>query len=130
MEAVVALVLVATLGMTVFSWLNNNLNAMSRIRDANEKSEATINVIEFLRTVNPMLRPTGESSFGTYVVTWESVPITPQRDGIGYPAGQSLWAIAIFDTHARISHTDKKPWFDFTIKQVGYQKVRSLMVDG
>ena len=72
LEAIVALVLIGSAGMALFSWINGNYISLSRIRDVNARSEATVNVLEYMDRVNPMLTPDGVAPLGAYSIRWRS----------------------------------------------------------
>ncbi len=125
-EAIVAMVLIATTGMALFAWVNSNIITLSRVQEANAVGAATANVLDYMDTVNPMVTPSGEAVLGDYKLTWQSTAITEPRDGAGYPFGVSNFQLALFDTRVAVQRLDRQPWFDFTLAQVGYQKIRTL----
>lgn len=125
-EAIVAMVLIATTGMALFSWINSNLITLNRVQEANAESAATSNVVDYMNTVNPMLTPQGEAGLGAYRMSWKANTSTDPRDGAGYPYGISQYQLALYDTQIRVQKADGQPWFDFTLQQVGYKQVRGL----
>ena len=127
-EAIVAMVLIATTGMALFSWINSNLITLNRVQEANAESAATTNVVDYLNTVNPMLTPEGEAQLGDYQMRWKANASTDPRDGAGYPYGTSLYQLALYQTQVQVQKADGQPWFDFTLQQVGYKQVRILAV--
>ena len=126
LEAIVALALIGGVGMALFSWINSNIMALGRVQDANGRAAATVNVLEFMSTVNPMLTPEGKATLGSYRVSWKAVPVTAAQDGANYPSGISLYQFALFDNLVALETLDGTPWFSFTLRQVGYRKVRDL----
>lgn len=124
LEAVVAMVLISGAGAALFSWINTELGSVSRLQQANARAEALANVLELMRTVNPMLTPEGATSYAAYGLTWKSKAVTDVQDGVSYPVGISLYQLALYDTIVRVTNPDGTLWFDFTLRQVGYKKVR------
>ena len=124
-EAIVALVLVASTGMALFGWINTNIITLSRVQEANAQSAATASVLEYMSAVNPMLKPEGETEFGAYRLQWKASPSTEPRDGAGYPYGLSQFQLALYETRVQIYRENGQPWFDFTLQQVGYKRVRN-----
>ena len=124
LEAVVAMVLISGAGAALFSWINTELGSVSRLHQSNAKAEALVNVLELMHTVNPMLTPEGALSFAAYRLTWKAQEVTPVQDGLSYPRGISLYQLALYDTLVRVVNPDGTPWFDFTLRQVGYKRVR------
>ena len=123
LEAIVALVLVGSAGMALFSWINTNIAALVRVQDANARSEATLNIIEYMDKVNPMLTPEGKAALGAYAFTWRATPSSDAVDGANYPRGPSLYQLRRFNTAVSVE-TAGKPWFQIELRQVGFKKVR------
>lgn len=125
-EAIVAMVLLATLGGALFIWINTNLQSVTRIRDANQQQEIQANVLAYLNTVNPMETPEGNFENEDYILAWNSTPITPKQAGISYMYGQSLFDLMLYEISVQILRKNHDPWFDFKVKQVGYKQTRAL----
>ena len=124
LEAVVAMVLISGAGAALFSWINSELASVSRLQSSNARAEAMVNVMELMHTVNPMLTPEGTVSFAAYRLTWNATAATSVQDGLSYPRGISLYQLALYDTLVRVDNPDGTIWFDFTLRQVGYKRVR------
>jgi general secretion pathway protein I len=124
-EAIVALVLIATTGMALFSWINTNIITLNRVQLANAQSSATANVLDYMAGINPMATPQGSATLGDYRITWDATVEEAPRDGAGYPYGVSLYQIALYQTKVTVLQAGDKPWFDFTLTQTGYKRVRS-----
>ena len=129
LESIVALVLLASVGMALFSWINTSVMSLQRVRDANLESEATLNVIEYMQTINPILKPDGKADLGGYSLAWHATQLGPLRDGAGYPAGIGLWQLGLYETDVKITRENQVPWFSLKLKQVGYQRIRSISLD-
>lgn len=118
------MVLISGAGAALFSWINTELGSVSRLQESNLRAEAMANVLELMHTVNPMLTPEGALSFAAYRLTWTAKEVTPVQDGLSYPQGIGLFQLALYDTLVRVANPDGTPWFDFTLRQVGYKRVR------
>ncbi len=125
-EAIVALVLMATTGMALFSWVNSNIITLNRVQASNAQDAATSNALEYLSSVNPMDRPEGSAVLGSYKLLWKAKPIADPRDGASYPVGISLYQVALYQTEVAIERLDGQSWFAFSLQQVGYKKVRDI----
>jgi len=123
-ETIVALVLISTTGMALFSWINSNIITLNRVQEINAENAATLNALEYLRIINPMKTPQGQTQLGTYSLTWQSAPITDLRDGVGYPTGNSLYQMALYQTKVDVKKSDGQRWFSFDVQQVGYKQIR------
>lgn len=120
LEAIVAMVLLSGAGLAVFGWINANLSSLSRVHEANRRSNATVNALEFMRTVNPMLDPNGQTKLAEYEIRWESRPLTDTVDRLA-----SNYQFALFRTRIAVSRPDEPQWFELELRQVGHKKVRS-----
>lgn len=127
LEAMVALVILSSSGMALFSWVNASISSLRRVEDANARTAATLNAMEFMQSVNPMLRPEGRMELGDYRIAWQSQAATTVLDGSAYPRGQSLYQLALYDTVVKAYRGRDEYWFEFHMKQVGFKKVRALV---
>lgn len=118
------MVLIASAGMALFAWINGNIASLTALNDANRRSDATVNVVEFMERVNPMLSPEGEATLGDYSIRWHSQPLSAAVDGVGYPRGQSLYRFSLYRVDVAVLDGDGKPWFDLQLTRTGYQRVR------
>jgi len=126
-EAIVSLVLMATTGMALFSWINTNLITLSRVQAINAQDSATSNALEFITKINPMDSPSGQTQLGAYRLSWQAQATTEARDGASYPMGIGLYQFVMYQTTVSVDQTDGQPWFSFNLQQVGYKKVRSIL---
>lgn len=129
LEAIVALVLISSAGLALFSWINGNIMALTRIHEVNARSEATANILEYMDRVNPMLTPEGEAPLGAYAIKWRSQATSNITEGVGYPRDQSLYQMALYSTVISVRQVGDQAWFELKLQQVGYKRVRSNAVD-
>ena len=127
MEAIVALVLMATTGMALFSWINSSIITLNRVQQSNAENAATVNALEYMHSINPMTLPEGQANLGAYRLAWKSEALTEPRDGASYPVGVSLYQLGMYQTKITVQKSDGQFWFDFDLQQVGYKKVRAIM---
>lgn len=125
-EAIVALVLIGTTGMALFSWINTNITTLNRVQEINAENAATINAVEYMNSINPMTSPEGQANLGPYRLSWEAESDSGPRDGANYPYGLGLYQLGMYQTKITVQKPDGQFWFAFTLQQVGYKKVREL----
>lgn len=128
LEAVVALVILASSGWALFNWVNASIVSLRRVEDANARSAATVNALEYMQAVNPMLRPEGRMELGGYRIAWAATAVTQPMDGSDYPRGKSAFQVALYDTVVHVYREEGgQQWFELTLRQVGYKKVRDVV---
>lgn len=123
LEAIVAMVLISGAGMALFAWINGSIASLTSLQDANRRSDATANILEYMDRVNPMQSPQGEASLGPYSIRWRAHPASDVVNGVNYPRGRSLYQIAIYNVKVSVFHEDRNPWFTVQLRQVGYNRV-------
>jgi len=116
-EVVVAMVLIASVGMGLYAWINTNLISLNRVQAHNERREAVLNALAFMEQINPMETPSGEATLGAYNIHWEAQLVEPAQDGVG-ASGHRL---GLYNTRVRLAKEGAEETM-FRLRQVGYQK--------
>jgi len=124
LEAIVALVLISTTGMALYSWLNSSLISLQRVESAELRAWAVSNTLQRMRLVNPAEKPEGVARVGSDLqVSWQSTPRQPLQDGVSFPDGIGLYQVGLYDTDVRIERAGRLIG-RFQLQQFGYKKVR------
>ncbi len=124
LEAIVALVLLSTVGLSLLSWLNSNLISLQRVQAAEQRSTVTRNALEFIDALNPMLQPQGQQTLGNYQLTWQAELVTDARDNIdSYYGTAGFYKVGLYAIHVEI-YQQKQLITHFTVRQVGFEQVR------
>ncbi len=125
LEAIVALVILTSAGLALFSWINASFDGLNRIEYNNAKAAAEINAMEYLKTVNPMERPDGEVVLGGVTMRWAARPITDVTPNMtdGQTAGPFM--VALYETEVSLAAEPRLPRYSFILRQMGYQRSAS-----
>ena len=127
LEALVALVLLSSIGFTLLAWIEQNLNTMQRMRSFYSEQEARRTVTEWIYTLNPMETPSGELVIGALRLSWKAEPQAEKVSQMGYPSGVGLHDMALYDVAVSVfREREVTPWFVEKVVCVGYRKVREL----
>ena len=124
----VSMLLIATVGMASFDWINTNLQSLGRIQGHRIRQTAIRNAVGFMEAVNPMENPRGETRMGKHLIRWNARLREPARDGVGPSAGIGLYRLGLYDTHVEIE-TDGKIIADFELRQTGYHQEREFRIN-
>lgn len=114
LEAIVALVLIATTGMALLDWINTNLITLQHVQQAQQRNEATRNALAFMETVNPLENPQGEETIGMYTISWDAQEIELKGD-------TKLYQIGLYETKVKISLKDTL-LAKFNLHQIGFKQ--------
>jgi hypothetical protein len=124
LEGLVAIALLAGTMFAIFTLVGGVLGSANRVGRSNETAQLTLNALEVMSVVNPMLQETGKIDLGPYTVSWKSAAATPIADGVGYPVGVSLYQLALYKTNVRIEGPQGTLLAEFDLRQIGYRRVR------
>lgn len=124
LEGLVAIALLAGTMFAIFTLVGGVLSSANRVGRSNETAQFTLNALEVISAVNPMVQETGKIDLGPYAVSWKSAATTPVADGVGYPVGVSLYQFALYKTNVRIEGQQGVDLAAFELRQVGYRRVR------
>ncbi len=124
LEGLVAIALLAGTMFAIFTLVGGVLSSANRVGRSNETAQVTLNALEVMSVVNPMLEETGKIDLGPYAVSWKSAATTPIADGVGYPVGVSLYQLALYKTNVRVEGPQGTLLAAFDLHQVGYRRVR------
>lgn len=127
LEAIVSMVLISTLGASLFLWLNSGLSSLYRVKALEEENVAKLNVLEFSSSLNPMQSGQGSQDFGTYQAEWKAKPLTEIFDATNYPTGIGLYQVALYEITFSVTRAGGEKWFEMTTRQPGFKKVRGGM---
>ena len=128
LEALVALVLLSSIGFTLLAWVQQNLDTLQRMRGFYAEQEARKLVAEWLHSLNPMERPNGETSIGeTIRLEWKAAPQGDAIRQMGYPRGVGIYDVRLYDIVVSVYRREEtQPWFVETVTGIGYRKERTM----
>lgn len=124
LEAIVAIVLISSSGIALYSWINSSLMSVNRARDVMDEQQIVRETLPYIQTINPMLSVNGNKRLGKYEISWNSTLLEPPRDGVDFPDGLSIYQVGLYDLHVTVKREDLT--ITYQVRQVGYQKVREL----
>ena len=121
LEGLVAIALLAGTMVAIYALVGNILDSASRVGRSNQSVQITMNAIETMTAVNPMMQESGKIDLGPYAVTWRSAAITPIIERTG-----SLYQLGLYNTEVRVEDQPGSVLANFTLRQIGYRRVRDL----
>jgi general secretion pathway protein I len=117
LEAIVALTLLAGTGVALFTWINQNLDAASRLRVHEQRAQLLLSAQALVDTVNPMQAPTGQLEAGDLVLSWQAEAIEPPRANATFnperPAGP--WQVGLY--RVQVQARDRKRGTELEFEQ-------------
>ena len=122
LEAIVALVIFASVASALYAWVGVTLNSLNRVEAARQADEATAVALAWLETVNPMAQPEGEAAVGHYRVSWQAEAIAPELDGMTPEGGLSLFRVGLYELAVAVEGGAEP--VRFRVRRAGWEQVR------
>ncbi len=122
LEAIVAMVLIATAAMALFAWINNSFANMARIQTANARALAETNALQFVQTINPMKAPSGSTTLGNLKVEWNARPVSDRRSNLGEAGDPGVFVVALYEIEVAVEQLPDVPRDTFLIRQLGFER--------
>ncbi len=127
LEALVALVLLSSIGFTLLAWVQQNLDGMQRMREFYAVQEARRTLAEWSQHLNPMETPEGEANIGSWRAQWKAQVRGDPVSQMGYPQGIGLHDVALYDVEISLYRPrESKVWLTEKMLLIGHKRVRDL----
>jgi general secretion pathway protein I len=128
LEAIVALVIIASSGLALFSWVNTNLHSLARIQQAQQRHNAIRTALAFVETLNPAHTPSGEVRLGTMHIEWQSEALRPLHPGVTPLGGMSRYDVGLYEITLKVLQ-DNELSAEFKVRQSAYADARPPPLD-
>ena len=79
LEAIVALTLLAGVGLALFAWIQQNLQSASRLRQHEQEARLLLSAQSLVQTVDAMGTPEGSMDAGDLRIRWRAEVSEPER---------------------------------------------------
>lgn len=127
LEAIVALTLIASAGMALFSWISTNMIGANRLRDIDRAAGLRMAAIETAANLNPLAHPDGRLALPRFVLEWRSTAASPLMEGAApTAAGGSNFQVQLFRTRLRASDPVRGATVELELELAGYRTVRNI----
>ncbi len=122
LEAIVAMALIATAGLALFTWINQSFSDLTRVQAANARALAETNALQFIQTVNPMKTPSGSAELGNLKIEWKSHPLTERRSNLTEVGAPGPFIVALYEMEVGVEQLPEVPRDTFVIRQLGFER--------
>nr|WP_242533169.1 hypothetical protein [Niveibacterium umoris] len=127
MEAIVALTILATTGVALFSWIGTNLREAGRLKQVEREARWRLQAVEWLNGLNPAENPEGRVEFDGLMLRWTSKPAGDFIEGAAlFDEGRSLYQLAPFSVSVDVSEREGDTPLKIDATLLGWRRVRDL----
>lgn len=123
LEAIVALVIMATTLMVLYAWLASSTLGAERSADNATTLNDARTALAYLERINPMVEPSGSATLGPFKLSWESEPVTDRRTGRSASGDPSPYDYQLFDMTAQVKREGRTER-EFTVRRAGWVATR------
>ncbi len=124
LEAIVAITLFATSGVAIYGLINNNLTSLNRVNDVLLQQQLVGNLLEDLKTINPMEQSSGEAELQGLVANWTATPLEqPVQNNAG--GGLGNFMLTLYQVDIFITRGSRKV-ADYSTRIVGQKKLNRV----
>jgi general secretion pathway protein I len=122
LEALVAIVLVAGVGMALFGWVSNNLQNLGQVFQAEDLLNVEQAAMEYVLAINPLQNPSGTLDLGQYQAQWQAIPVEEPRRGTSGVGSWGSFRIGLYEMRITINR-GQEAVSQFSFRQVGYERL-------
>ncbi|MGQ3050330.1 MAG: type II secretion system protein [Roseateles sp.] len=120
LEAIVALVILASAGLALFAWIGQSLGDVRRIEDAQARAALQLKAVGLVTNINPFVEPKGERRVGAVRIRWTSELIEPMRYSLPFAGSKSpIWEVGLYRLDVVGTEESTATRVEFSIEQPG-----------
>ncbi len=124
LEAIVALVILSSAAMALYSLFNTNLLTLTRVRDVSREVPLALQAGQVLAGLNLTAEANGEFDLDDATVVWSANLVEPYRQGQSGRGFIGYYQLGLYDVEFTIFEAER-PLATHQLRLVGYEKVRS-----
>lgn len=120
LEAIVALTILASSGLALFAWVNQNLQTAARLKANEQRARLQLSALALLETVNPGLQAQGRIEQGGLQLEWTSSLVEPVRANATFsPPETGPWRVGLYRLQVKAHEPAQGVELVFTQLKVG-----------
>ncbi len=125
LEAIVALTILASSGVALFSWFSVTYDGLIRLQEVQARHQLMDDLHAYFSTLNIQEETTQRMRVNGFDVTWKAELLEPKQTGRGLTGGLSNFDLGLYDVDIEIG-IEKRIVGRYQTRLVGYRRVRIL----
>lgn len=123
LEAIVALAILTSSGLALFSWINQNIETAARLKRLEQQAQLQLSALAFTETINPSLTTRGQVVRGSMELEWFAQLIEPARQNTTFYAQlRGPWSVGLYRLRVKARDSKQGQEVEFTQFKVGTQR--------
>ena len=122
-EALVALAIAALAFTAIFALQDQMTVGQMRLQRTLDTAAVQRNGLELLADINPMEEPSGQRNMtGGRVISWTAEPVTETRRNAGFPSGEGVFDVALYQVDAVITTAGGRELGRLQFRRLGWRR--------
>jgi general secretion pathway protein I len=127
LEAIVAMTIMATSGMALFSWFSQSYEGLIRLEEVQERHQLMDDLQAYFSTLNLQQEGTQRLQVNGFDVTVTSTLVEPVQQGRSTAGGVSNFNLGLYDLDVDVRRNNRLIG-QYETRLVGYRQVRNTNV--
>ena len=123
LEAIVAMVIMATALLALYSWLSTSTMALNRAQAQAHAIEDARAALALVEDINPMVEPDGERIAAPLTVRWRSQALTERRPGLSRIGMPTQFDFILYQVDVEVLR-DGRLVRQFDLRRAGWEVAR------
>lgn len=128
LEAIIAMVVMATSLLALYSWLSSSTFAINRVQVQSKALDDARAGLAMIETINPMREPSGERSVPPLTIRWNATPITARTTGQSRIGMATQFDFMLYDIAVEVLRENRSVR-EFSVRKTGWEVSRPINVD-
>lgn len=128
LEAIVAMVIMATSLLTLYAWLGSTTIAVGRAQATVEGLRDGEAALAHIEGINPMQTPNGEHKIDSLSIRWASTPMTEIRTGVTGAGSPAPYQFVLYQVSVRTLRNGKITQ-SFEVRRLGWVSTHTFDPD-
>ena len=125
LEAIIALTIMATTLLALYSWLSANTMALNRTQAVAYSLQDARTALAVVETINPMDQPRGERQIPPLDIRWVARPITELRTGMSRSGTPTQFDLMLYEVDVEVFRDDALSR-EFRVRKAGWVAARPI----
>jgi len=123
LEAIIAMVILASASMAFYGLFNTNLITLTRVQEVSREVPLVEQAIEYLNAMNLTGAANGEFDIDNAQITWSAELVEPYRQSQNGRGFLGYFQLGLYKVDFTVSENGS-PLGSYSFRVVGYEKVR------
>ena len=125
LEAIVAMTILATSGLALFSWFSVTYDGVIRVEEIQDRHELMDDLHAYFATLNIRNETSQQMQVNGFDVAWTAELVEQKHAGKSGAGGASNFDLGLYDVAVEISRGGDSIG-EYQLRLVGYEKVRDI----